>query len=208
MSMKPTANIALAIALVACAATLGAWWGQRSSRSVATSQSNTSKAAVPSAKAVGPHIAFPRPIAAELAPAQPSSPANPASAPAAKASDIVPGGAVGGSAVDRMWETTANQAWQVRAAPITPPNWYITGVVQRGDKTQVIVQLDGEPAPRFLKIGDVLPGGSKLAWVRPGAIGVVTPHRKSIGVPVLSDTPPQALVPNSGAGKTASPPAR
>ena len=206
--MKPTANIALAIALVACAATLGAWWGQRSSRSVATSQSNTSKAAVPSAKAVGPHIAFPRPIAAELAPAQPSSPANPASAPAAKASDIVPGGAVGGSAVDRMWETTANQAWQVRAAPITPPNWYITGVVQRGEKTQIIVQFDGEPTPRFLKIGDTLPGGGKLAWVHPGTIGVITPNRKRIGVPVLSDNSPQTPVHSTGTGKNNTAPAR
>ena len=185
--MKPTVNITLAIALVAGAAALGAWWGQRSSLSVATSQSNTSKAAVPSAKAVGPHIAFPRPIAAELAPAQPSSPANPASAPAAKTSDIVPGGAVGGNAVDRMWETTANQAWQVRAAPITPPNWYITGVVQRGDKTQVIVQFDGEKQPRFLKIGDTLPGGGKLAWVRDNAIGVVTPDKKIVGVSVRQD---------------------
>ena len=206
--MKPTANIAFATALMVGTAILGAWWGQRSAHSVTNSHSNTSKSAIPSAKAAGPHIAFPRPLATELPMEDILSPATPASLPSTKVPDIVPGGAVTGHAVVRMWETTANQAWQVRAAPITPPNWYITGVVQRGDKTQVIVQFDGEPAPRFLKIGDVLPGGSKLAWVRPGAIGVVTPHRKSIGVPVLSDTPPQALVPNSGAGKTASPPAR
>ena len=206
--MKPTANIALAAALMAGAAMLGAWWGQRSAHSVTTSHSNASKAAAPSAKAAGPHIAFPRPLAAELPLEEILSPANPASSPSTKAPDIVPGGAVAGHAVDRMWETTANQAWQVRAAPITPPNWYITGVVQRGEKTQIIVQFDGEPAPRFLKIGDVLPGGGKLAWVRPGTIGVVTPNRKRIGVPVLSDNPPPASIPSSGTGKTASPPAR
>ena len=107
-----------------------------------------------------------------------------------------------------MWETTAGQAWQVRAAPITPPNWYITGVVQRGEKTQIIVQFDGEPTPRFLKIGDTLPGGGKLAWVRPGTIGVITPNRKRIGVPVLSDNSPQTPVHSTGTGKNNTAPAR
>ena len=137
--MKPAANIAIAAALIAGAVALGAWWGQRSAHSVATvSQSANPKAAVPSAKAAGPYIALPRPIEAELPLEEILSPANTASSPSAKAPDIVPGGVVAGHAVDRMWETTANQAWQVRAAPITPPNWYITGVVQRGEKTQII----------------------------------------------------------------------
>lgn len=204
--MKPTANIALAAALMAGAAVLGAWWGQRSAQSVTAAHSNPTKAAAASAKAAGPHIAFPRPLSGELPQEEILPPAKAASATPAKAPEIVPGGAVAGDAVNRMWETTASQAWQVRAMPITPPNWYITGVVQRGEKTQIIVQFDGEPAPRFLKIGDTLPGGGQLAWVRPGAIGVVTPNRKRIGVPVLSDTPPPAH--STGPGKSALAPAR
>ena len=207
--MKPTANIAFATALMVGTAILGAWWGQRSAHSVATvSQSANPKAAVPSAKAAGPYIALPRPIEAELPLEEILSPANTASSPSAKAPDIVPGGVVAGHAVDRMWETTAGQAWQVRAAPITPPNWYITGVVQRGEKTQIIVQFDGEPTPRFLKIGDTLPGGGELAWVRPGTIGVITPNRKRIGVPVLSDNSPQTPVHSTGTGKNNTAPAR
>lgn len=101
---------------------------------------------------------------------------------------VVPGGVMEGNLVDRMWETNAQQAWQVRSQPLTPQNWYITGVVQRGTATQVIVQFDGEPTPKFFKIGETLPGGSKLAWVRPDAIGVVTPNKKKIDVPVLSNS--------------------
>ena len=208
MSMKPTANIAFATALMVGTAILGAWWGQRSAHSVTNSHSNTSKSAIPSAKAAGPHIAFPRPLATELPMEDILSPATPASLPSTKVPDIVPGGAVTGHAVVRMWETTANQAWQVRAAPITPPNWYITGVVQRGEKTQIIVQFDGEPTPRFLKIGDVLPGGGKLAWVRPDAIGIITPNRKRIGVSVLSDSSTPAPIHSTRPGKDASAPTR
>jgi hypothetical protein len=68
---------------------------------------------------------------------------------------------------------------------LTQPSWYITGVVQQGDNTRVMVQFQGEPTVRFFKVGDTLPGGSQLAWVQPGAIGVVTPKRKSIQVPIL-----------------------
>lgn len=190
---------------MAGAAMLGVWWGQHS---VTASPSNPSKTATPSAKAAGPHIALPRPLANAPVQEEILAPADSAASATAKAADIVPGGAMAGHAVDRMWETTASQAWQVRAAPITPPNWYITGVVQRGEKTQIIVQFDGEPNPRFLKIGDVLPGGGKLAWVRTGTIGVVTPNRKRIGVPVLSDSPTPAPVHSTGPGKNASAPSR
>ena len=103
-------------------------------------------------------------------------------------SEVVPGGVVEGNVVDRMWETNAQQGWQVRTQPLTPQNWYITGVVQRGTATQVIVQFDGDPVPKFYKIGETLPGGSKLVWVRPDAIGVITPNRKKINVPVLSNS--------------------
>ena len=107
---------------------------------------------------------------------------------AAQIPAVVPGGVVEGNVVERMWETNAQQGWQVRATPLTPQNWYISGVVQRGAATQVIVQFDGDPTPKFYKIGEMLPGGSKLVWVRPDAIGVVTPNKKKINVPVLSSS--------------------
>jgi len=103
--------------------------------------------------------------------------------------EIVPGGLVAGQAVDRMWETTAKLAWQVSAEPLTPSNWFITGIVKRGAQTQIIVQFEGDPKPRFLKIGDVLPGGGRLAWVRPDAIGVITTDRKKLNVAVLHGAP-------------------
>lgn len=199
--MKPTASIALAAALIAGAAALGIWWGQRSAHSVVPTATHASTTATSNAKSAGPQIAFP--------PAMADQPQEEILAPtgsraASEPIDIIPGGVIAGDAVGRMWETTASQAWQVRATPITPPNWYITGVVQRGEKTQIIVQFDGEPAPRFLKIGDVLPGGGKLAWVRPDAIGIITPNRKRIGVSVLSDSATPAPIHSTRPGKNAS----
>jgi hypothetical protein len=206
MSLKPSANIALAATLILGAAALGAWLGQTAGPAIATSAASAS----PATQTAGPKVALPRPLASDTPEetflAEPQAAAAPAPA-------IIPGGAVAGNAVQRMWEASANLAWQVRATPITPPNWYITGVVQRGDKTQIIVQFDGEPAPRLLKLGDVLPGGGKLAWVRPGAIGVITPNRKRLGVPVLSgDQEPGAAL-SAGPGgapsvKAPKPPAR
>ena len=200
MSMKPT-SMALAAALILGAAALGAWWGQAGER--AAGPANTSDtSANPAAQVAGPKVALPRPLVSD--PPQEVFLPGASVTETAQAPEIIPGGAVVGNAVQRMWEASANLAWQVRATPITAPNWYITGVVQRGDKTQIIVQFDGEPAPRLLKLGDVLPGGGKLAWVRPGAIGVVTPNRKRLGVPVLSgDQEPGAAL-SAGPG-TASP---
>ncbi|NMM89734.1 hypothetical protein B2J88_36280 [Rhodococcus sp. SRB_17] len=203
--MKPTATIALAAALIGSAAALGIWGGQRSAHSVVPAAAYLSKTTTNSAKAAIPHIALPP--ALEDQP-QEEVVAPKSSAVANEPTDIIPGGAVSGNAVDRMWETTASQAWQVRATPITPPNWFITGVVQRGEKTQIIVQFDGEPAPRFLKIGDVLPGGGKLAWVRPDAIGIITPNRKRIGIPVLSDSSIPAPLHSTRPSKDASASAR
>ncbi len=160
-------------------------------------------------------MAFPRPLASDAPQEEILPNPVPANAPTAAAGaqtlEIIPGGAVAGNAVQRMWEASANIPWQVRATPITPPNWSITGVVQRGEQTQIIVQFDGEPAPRFLKIGDVLPGGAKLAWVRPGAIGVVTPSRKRLGVPVLSGSQEPGAAQSAGPGTATpgkAPPAR
>ena len=87
--------------------------------------------------------------------------------------------------LSQIWEFNAQQAPEMLPQPLTEPNWYISGVVQQGDNTRVMVQFQGESKVRFYKVGDVLPGGSQLAWVKPGAIGVITPKRKKLQVPIL-----------------------
>jgi hypothetical protein len=77
-------------------------------------------------------------------------------------------------------------------------------VVQQGDSTRVMVQFQGESTVRFYKVGDVLPGGSQLAWVKPGAIGVVTPKSQKLEVPILSGT--RAAAANPPAAQPAPPP--
>jgi hypothetical protein len=101
-----------------------------------------------------------------------------------------------GSALQQMWESNARTDWKVRPAPLTAPNWRINGVVQRGQQTQVIVQFDGETVPRFFKLGDVLPGGAKLAWVKPNVIGVVLVQNDALALPVL-DGQTQSSLPAS-----------
>ncbi len=196
--MNARTPVLLAAGLVVAAAATGGWWGHHVARSSATAPLQSPSGELPTAHPTAPAIALPRPLATQATPEPAAMAGHPAEPSAGAPADIVPGGAVAGNAVSRMWETNANQAWQVRPEPLTPRNWYITGVVQRGDKTQIIVQFDGEPMPRFLKIGDVLPGGGKLAWVRPGAIGVLTPGKKRIGVPVLPETSPPAPAASQG----------
>jgi hypothetical protein len=119
----------------------------------------------------------------------------PTSKPAVPA--IAPVGWAGtGSALQQMWESNARTEWKVRPAPLTAPNWRISGVVQRGQQTQVIVQFDGETVPRFFKLGDVLPGGAKLAWVKPNVIGVVLVQNDALALPVL-DGQTQSSLPAS-----------
>jgi hypothetical protein len=118
-------------------------------------------------------------------PANPASAANPAQA-------VLPVGWQGaGTALQQMWDLGAQAEWKVRPAALTRPNWRISGVVQRGEQTQAIVQIDGELAPKFFKIGDTLPGGAKLAWVKPNVIGVVMPKVGALAVPVLDGQEPE-----------------
>ena len=114
-----------------------------------------------------------------------AAPARPA---ASTPAEVVPSGWAGaGASLDQLWESNAAAAWNVRSTPLTAPNWRISGVVQRGAQTQVIVQFDGEPNTRFFKVGDVLPGGGKLTWVKPNVIGVSFPKQKPLSVPLVED---------------------
>lgn len=179
----------ISTAAIFTATVSGGWLGWRGAK-LEPGSPHEMLSAASAIKAEGPIIVFPLENEPQ---STPDVVAPMASSQELKTTDpeIVPGGVVLGQAVERMWETTANLAWQVRPAPLTPPNWFITGVVKRGDQSQIIVQFDGEPAPRFMKIGDLLPGGGRLAWVRSDAIGVVMPGRKSLGVPVLSGQLPK-----------------
>jgi hypothetical protein len=117
---------------------------------------------------------------------------------------IAPVGWAGtGTILEQMWESNARVEWKVRPEPITAPNWRISGVVQRGQQTQIIVQFDGEAAPRFFKLGDVLPGGAKLAWVQPNVIGVVLVQHDAVAVPVL-DGHTQSSAPAKASPTTAA----
>lgn len=188
----------LAVLLIVSSALLGGWAGFISTRTPPAAAISAPATATKAANE--PVIFFPPPLVLP----EIDDPTQAASAPqpgTGNTSEIIPGGMLAGQAADRMWETTANLAWQVRAEPLTPLNWFITGVVRRGNQTQIIVQFDGEPQPRFLKIGDVLPGGGKLAWVRPDAIGVITPGRKKLDVSVLSGAAEHNSSPATSASK-------
>lgn len=181
-----------AVLLLLAVAAGGAWVGKRAAEQMPQSLLVVGiRATTPgSAGSEMPGVDFPPPLPSAAARAEPvqaaaSSAKRGADTRQDSAATIVPGGVVEGDAVDRMWETNAQQSWQARAKPLTPPNWYITGVVRRGEQTQIIVQFDGDPVPKFFKVGDTLPGGGRLAWVRSDAIGVVTPNHKKIDLPVL-----------------------
>lgn len=195
--MKLTAQHAIAAACIATAIAAGGWLGSTESSPPPAIETDTTAQNTNRTENHGPKIALPRTIEDVLALAAPKEAVKEA------ASEIVPGGATPENSIERLWETNTNKGWSVRATPLTRPNWYITGVVQRGDKTQVIVQFEGEQQPRFLKIGDPLPGGGKLAWVRNNAIGVITPDKKIVGVSVRPD---EWEPPAKGQGGNAPPP--
>lgn len=119
---------------------------------------------------------------------------------------VSPAGWAGtGNPIQRMWEGNSAGRWEIRATPLSPKNWRISGVVQRGAQTQVIVQFDEEPTPKFYKIGDTLPGGAKLAWVKPDVIGVIEPKSGGLAVPILDgQTQTQAQAPLPAANPKAS----
>ncbi len=203
MNFAPrTYRMAAGVLLAAVTALAGAWWGTRQAQPNLSELPNTLAAS----NATPPIIPLPPPLFRAEPPAPSAAPGPAAGVPGTATpspADIQPAG-LGGNAMptDLLWETTASQPWQVRPQPITPPNWYITGVVRRGEQTQVIVQFDGEPMPRMFKVGDTLPGGARLGWVRPNAIGVITSTKKTLDVPVLGGDPASRVTPATPASRT------
>jgi hypothetical protein len=101
------------------------------------------------------------------------------------------------------WVTMLEGAAQLNrpqpTEPLTPPNWSFRGTIQNGNDSQVMIQIDRDPQLRFIRKGEKLPGGSQLLWARPDAIGVRTPHNKTIQI-ALHDSPsgPVQAPPTSG----------
>ena len=221
---RQSAMVLVGILLVVLAIAGGIWFGMKSASSaIAATPRNTmpESGVLPNSSGIGKgetiiskaFYARPPPVfdvmsvvanTASLPLPGASGPA-PASRPALSSptnAEVVPAGWAGaGASLDRMWESNAAAAWSVRSTPLTAPNWRISGVVQRGEQTQILVQFDGEPTTRFFKVGDELPGGGKLAWVKPNVIGVSFPKKKPLAVPLVEDP----FQPASSAGSTAAP---
>jgi hypothetical protein len=166
---RPNTALLLSALLLLASALVGGWAGWQHSHSAAPAPDTLAQPG----PVIPPNI---RPVQIDFPPE----------------TDTPPGGDPLTAELSQIWETNAQQAPATLPQALTQPSWYITGVVQQGDNTRVMVQFQGEPTVRFFKVGDTLPGGSRLAWVQPGAIGVVTPKRKSIQVPILQSGAPPA----------------
>jgi hypothetical protein len=57
-----------------------------------------------------------------------------------------------------LWGKLADTAL---AAPLNDPEWRFLGALSRGQESQVIIQIDGQPEQRLVP-GDSLPGGSQI----------------------------------------------
>lgn len=218
----------LGCALVAIGIGAGVWWGIREASFPASSLPDSASSAsinavsTPASMAKGEVVvAQPRfvrpptvfdPVEALAAQASLTGDIRPAALPQGrKAANVTatpvqqriePTGWQGkGNALLQMWDLGVQPDWAVRPAPLSPPNWRISGVVQRGEQTQAIVQFDGDPVPKFFKIGDKLPGGAKLAWVKPNVMGVVMPKAGVLAVPVLDGQSPDKAPANSQSKK-------
>lgn len=219
----------IGMALVALAIAGGSWYGFRGASSVTPPQLQVAAPAsgpLPNSSGIGKGesivskslYARPPPVfdAVAAMALTASAPLSGASAPTSAAAlttsgttagatptaEVMPAGwARASGSLDQMWESNAAGGWNVRATPLTRPNWRISGVVQRGGQTQVIIQFDGETATQFFKVGDVLPGGGKLTWVKHDVIGVSFPQQKPITVPLVEDP----FQPASSAASQAAP---
>lgn len=93
----------------------------------------------------------------------------------------------GGARLDplvEMWEAAYLRPPTTSNEPLTPPRWVIVGVANRGEQQMVMVQRGSDPTPHYYKIGDTLPGGSRIVWVKPGVVGIATSRRERIELPL------------------------
>ena len=83
------------------------------------------------------------------------------------------------------WEANAQQRPSPPVQSLTEPSWVVNGVVLQGDQSQLMLRFSGQEQVHFYRLGDTLPGGSKLLWIEATAIGVLTPQKKTIQIPIL-----------------------
>lgn len=99
-------------------------------------------------------------------------------------SAIPPPGGFPVEVLHEMWEVALRTPRKVGDTPLTAENWFITGVFTRDDEHQVIVQRGSDPKPHFHRVGDALPGGARIVWVKPNVIGLQNPGSEAIALPL------------------------
>lgn len=63
-----------------------------------------------------------------------------------------------------------------------PLEWRFLGVVAHGKERYVLIKIEGQPEQQ-LKVGDTLPGGSRILKIEDDALGLLTNGRKhSVGI--------------------------
>jgi hypothetical protein len=121
------------------------------------------------------------------------------------ARSLVAGGEQKGTALDRVWEPVVRQPIAVNPQPASAPDWRVMGAVQRGETAFLLVKFDGQPETRMLKLGDKLPGGGTVGWVKPNALGVIYGKQETLDVPILQGQIEQERLRRLQAGKVAKP---
>jgi hypothetical protein len=136
---SPRRGALLAAGAAAAAAVLGAaaWWGQQQAAGLV----------VPA-----PVVARPAAAGAASGPAQQAA-WNPQPTAAAK------------NPAWPIWEHRLRQPIPPRDPSLTPPPWRLIGATASGGRWQLIIQTQGKPEPQYLKVGDTLPGGSRIVAI-------------------------------------------
>ena len=173
----------IAVLLVAFAVVLAAvaWVGRR--QALGELRATAARSATKNVANRTP-LTLPRPPADGAIEASASEGARSINATTPAQTGLPPPGGFPIDVLQEMWELALLAPRQISARALTPENWFITGVLTRGTEQVVMVQRDSDPKPIFRKVGDELPGGARIAWVGPNAIGLVTPKSERIALPL------------------------
>lgn len=174
----PSARILLALAVAVLVIAAAAWWGWEGAEDARLERERASASAMDrSARRPLVLVEPPVVIRKNLEPTLPPKPVNATGTPPPR--KAVAGGAKSDPLVD-MWEAAYLRPPVTSGEPLTPPRWVIVGVANRGDQQIVMVQRGSDPTPHYYKVGDTLPGGARIVWVKPGVVGLATPRRERI----------------------------
>lgn len=84
-----------------------------------------------------------------------------------------------------LWESTAQTPWRVRDNPLSHSDWYVSGLVKRNEKTQILIKFSDQPNIKIYSINDVLPGNFKIINVDSQHIDLRSAKNKSIRLPIF-----------------------